>query len=378
MNKMSTKKIDECIHRPFCSGCEEIASISPPPVWHEMQTFFLEKRAPAQFFSQETVFWRMRAKLAVRQQGGLKIGLFKKKSHEVVEIPLCMAHHPQINEAVWVLKQEMEIANLSGYEEKNHKGDIRYLQLTVEKSSQKVQLVLVVNASTLDPKMELFAKTLFEKSSLWHSIWINLQPLVTNRIFGPSWNHLQGEEFLRATILQEAFVFHPAAFFQAHMALFEKMIDSIQRNLPDRSAIAEFYAGVGLIGKCCKNKASHIYLVEENPFAERSFIASLKKEEEDLFSYFCSDVDQKISLCSDAKTIIVDPPRKGISPALLEAIAQKKGGFLVYVSCYFPSFQRDVEQLLQKGWLLEKAEGYLLFPGTNHVEVIAFLRKTSG
>ncbi len=373
---MFTKKMAICPHRSNCSGCAKDAHLLPPPIWQEMKAYFLNHGCTPEFFSQELTAWRLRAKLAVREQAGaLKIGLFRRNSHEVVEMPDCPAHHPRINESVFELKKEMHQAHILGYEETTNRGDVRYIQLTVERSSQKVQLVLVFNSPCLTSKMEAFAKTLFEKSSLWHSIWINLQPAATNTIFGPTWHHLQGEEFLRETILGEAIAFHPAAFFQAHMALFETMIESIRKNILTTPSIAEFYAGVGLIGKCCKNRAAHIDLVEENPFAESSFFASLKKEEEKTFSYFCCDVDQKIDLCKDAKTIIVDPPRQGISSALLQAICQKESGQLVYLSCYFPSFRRDVEQLVQQGWTIEKAEGYLLFPGSDHVEILAFLKK---
>jgi tRNA/tmRNA/rRNA uracil-C5-methylase (TrmA/RlmC/RlmD family) len=46
--------------------------------------------------------WRCRARLAVRvdENGALTVGLFRRGTHQVVEIPRCVVHHPRINQAV--------------------------------------------------------------------------------------------------------------------------------------------------------------------------------------------------------------------------------------------------------------------------------------
>ena len=51
--------------------------------------------------------WRCRAKLAVRGRPGKPvIGLFKRGSHDVVDIvPGCKIHHPRINQAAALIKQ---------------------------------------------------------------------------------------------------------------------------------------------------------------------------------------------------------------------------------------------------------------------------------
>jgi hypothetical protein len=36
-----------------------------------------------------------------------------------------------------------------------------------------------------------------------------------------------------------------------------------------------------------------------------------------------------------------------------------------------------VDQLVKNGWILTAGKGYLLFPGTNHVEIVGVLEKTN-
>ena len=104
-----------------------------------------------------------------------------------------------------------------------------------------------------------------------------------------------------------------------------------------------------------------------------------------------------------ASVLLVDPPRKGLedevldelckpvnpkqplveSPTLL-ALSDESVNWtndvqrLIYVSCGFDALARDCDRLLSSsaGWMLESAAGYVLFPGSNHVETLCvFCRK---
>jgi len=103
-----------------------------------------------------------------------------------------------------------------------------------------------------------------------------------------------------------------------------------------------------------------------------------------------------------ANVLIVDPPRRGLEQEVLDELCKPFNSYqiyvesktvltipddkvnwvndvttLVYVSCGFDALARDCERLLssQGGWLLESATGYVLFPGSNHVETVAVFRR---
>ena len=73
--------------------------------------------------------------------------------------------------------------------------------------------------------------------------------------------------------------------------------------------------------------------------------------------------------------ICVDPPRKGISPEVVDAIAQMSPTRLVYVSCDPATLARDVARLREKGYHVQQAEAADLFPRTGHVETVVLLSK---
>ncbi|KAL7576742.1 hypothetical protein ACA910_005658 [Epithemia clementina (nom. ined.)] len=114
-----------------------------------------------------------------------------------------------------------------------------------------------------------------------------------------------------------------------------------------------------------------------------------------------TDMVQHDKSLEQADWIIVDPPRKGLEPVVCRALTNNKcrASVLIYVSCGFPAFCRDYQQLtaptrspqLQEqqhrsthkrwssssssSWELVDACGHVLFPGSNALETLAFFRR---
>lgn len=349
--------MNNCPHFSQCSGCE-LADIFNPPVWKEAHLFFHEHGVEPDFVQDGFSQTRLKAKLAVRP--GPEIGLFKRHTHEVLSIPNCLVHHPSINRAVAVIKEEIVRQKVIPYRENPPAGTLRYVQLFVERATNRIQLALVANQGDLTR----LCKALL-KHDLWHSIWINIQSDVTNQIFGDSWKRVYGEPFLWQTLNGISIPFHPGAFSQTHLPLFEKMLLKIASWVKRGDRILELYAGVGAIGLSVRHQANHLTLIENNPFAHLSF-QQLKID----IPYHC--IDAKEADLTGYDLIIVDPPRKGLDPQIIPKLDSAR---LIYVSCGFESFKRDAKELLSRGWKIREATGYLLFPGTNHVETVVLFEK---
>ena len=85
-------------------------------------------------------------------------------------------------------------------------------------------------------------------------------------------------------------------------------------------------------------------------------------DDQDKISYLHASASESIHLVNDAEVVIVDPPRKGLDRVLLDAILKAENlEQMVYVSCYWKSFVRDLVKLEAAGWKVKKAEGYLFF-----------------
>jgi 23S rRNA (uracil1939-C5)-methyltransferase len=75
------------------------------------------------------------------------------------------------------------------------------------------------------------------------------------------------------------------------------------------------------------------------------------------------------------ETVIVDPPRTGMSREALDAVLGTQAPRLIYVSCDVATLARDARRIVDAGYMIERADAFDMFPNTPHVEtVVVFTR----
>jgi 23S rRNA (uracil1939-C5)-methyltransferase len=76
--------------------------------------------------------------------------------------------------------------------------------------------------------------------------------------------------------------------------------------------------------------------------------------------------------------VVLDPPRTGCEPAVIEALVKLAPKQIVYVSCNPTTFARDAVKLVESGaYRVESVQGLDMFPQTEHVEMLASLRSAT-
>lgn len=350
-----------CPHFAFCSGCSHLLDKPWPSAINAIPF-------PLELISEHLTKWRHRSKLAIR--GTTKkplIGLFKKDSHQVEPIPHCLVHHPLINQAVETLKELIIKTGIEPYNERT--GLLRYAQFDIVEN--KIMQALVINSHVVDNQIQKLVDLLVEKGCF--SLWINLNTRSDNVIFSPTWEHLYGERYLWRPIAGIPIATTPAAFSQANPSLFSALVASLREELRPGAKIVEFYAGNGSVSLPLLEKARSLIAIEQNPLTEELFYASLPKSCS--ARYITGDVTAGLPFLAEADTIIVDPPRKGLDKQLLVALKEATNKDLFYISCGLSSFLQDYDELMKSGWTLQKARAYLLFPGSDHIELLVSFKK---
>lgn len=504
-----------CEHFEECSGCSIGFDVTDTTVVRAARRYFSKERFDGSYsndrtFDEEerhsypvivptaTTGWRTQAKLAVANKSnsswkkdGCLFGLYRKGSHELLPIPQCVVHHPSINHAIEVLEQATTKAGISAYSELSREGDLRYVQMQVERVTGRVALTLVWNASSLkecQPSLSRLVKTLNQNTvdaALWHSIWCHCNNGSGNNIFSRSpgrWHRLQGPEFLREPMAVAAakdnsntsndaagwLYFTPTAFRQGNMDGFDILALDVARAVPPGSKVCELYGGVGVLGLTALayhyyegNPLQWLRCSDENPANPRCFqravetlphemtgrstnksrrtfrpfdkgteqnnsegvtlgeLAARIKEGQPVTDWSSQNVEASSEKTSyliasagmalqmgqalGSEVLIVDPPRRGLEDEVLYelckpynpdqpyveestllTIPEDKIAWtndvqtLIYVSCGFDALARDCDRLLSSnaGWKLLSSTGYLLFPGSDHIETLAiFFRR---
>lgn len=372
--------MSNCSHLPACPGCPRFGASTPAPEAITRLRELCERHAaPFQVKSGARLRYRLRARLAVRGRAGApKIGIFAEGSHRVVDIPNCEIHHPLINQVARALKASMRELTTTCYSDAAHAGLVRAVQIVIERSTQTAQVVLVCNATDPASARPLLASLEERLGSALHSLWWNGNPARTNVILGDSFEHVRGPRYLSETLGGARVFFPPAAFGQNNLDLFDEMVAHIHDAVPAGAHVVELYAGSGAIGLGLASRAASLVF---NELGEASLegltrgLAELSAAERARVRVVRGSAETAASEITMNSTVIVDPPRKGLEPRLLGALAEHGPQQLIYVSCGLSSFLRDTEVLVSGGLRLTSATGYDLFPYTEHVETVASFRR---
>jgi len=166
------------------------------------------------------------------------------------------------------------------------------------------------------------------------------------------------------------------AFFQGNRYLLPTLVGRVV-SLVDAGPVVDLYAGVGLFGvalAACGRTG--ITAVEGDRVSAEDLEANGAP-----YAPAIETVHQAVEtfiarrpVSADA-TLIVDPPRTGMSREAMAAVVACGARAVVYVSCDVATLARDVRRLVDAGYVLEHVEGFDLFPNTAHVEAIVKLRK---
>jgi tRNA/tmRNA/rRNA uracil-C5-methylase (TrmA/RlmC/RlmD family) len=171
---------------------------------------------------------------------------------------------------------------------------------------------------------------------------------------------------------------HARAFFQGNRYLLDDLLAYVLNMVPEGPAV-DLYAGVGLFAiPLAARRTGHVMAVE----GDRVSAADLTRNAEP----FGESVTVRVAAVESASawtagvghdaTIIVDPPRTGLSRAALDAVAETGAHRVVYVSCDVATLARDVRTLVDRGYRIASAEAFDLFPNTAHVETVLALERT--
>ena len=396
-----------CEHMSKCPGCTVSARADEPPILQRAKAFFAQYGLKLPVYMGSTYEWRTHAKLAVRvlssatEKKQLTLGLFQAKSHDILPIPRCVVHAPEINVAVKMVEDVLRHCNVRAYNEYNSSGDVRYALFTVHRPSRKVQVTLVWNAAHWKdsaPLSNIVANELWRRGAhLFHSLAYNWNTSSGNAIVCPErerFYHARGEKFLVESVMSVPIAFAPYTFRQANLDAFENLLlPKLVEYIPMRANMAEFCAGAGVIGLVAlkHRKLKRLLASEINQAAKQAFWHAYKMLKSKVPTVANAQVEYRVGSDSDTvdivqldtDVIVMDPPRGGMSQDVLERIASPlrecRVQRVIYVSCGFDALQRDAKIIMGNGeWKLGAAHAFILFPGSDHVEVLAvFDRKNN-
>jgi 23S rRNA (uracil1939-C5)-methyltransferase len=169
---------------------------------------------------------------------------------------------------------------------------------------------------------------------------------------------------------------HAHAFFQGNRFLLSDLMAAVVgAALPGN--VLDLYAGVGLFAVTLAVRGGgHVIAVEGDRRAADDLNTNAAAFG-DTLSVRHQSVETFLAVATPAgvRTVIVDPPRTGVSKEALTRLVGLSATRIVYVSCDVATLARDARLLVESGYRLADIRAFDLFPNTAHVETLAVFER---
>ncbi len=315
-----------------------------------------------------------------RQARRLVTGFFAPRSHEVVPVEACAIHDPRVDDAVRVARGWAQRARVRVYDEARRTGWLRHVVARVGTASGQV-LVTLVGRHPLRADFRGLARELRAAVPGTVGLALNLQPAASNVILGRRSLTLWGQPFVEEALCGLRFRLSVGSFFQVNTAQAERLFERVQAFLGGAGGCArpvvDAYSGVGVLAQVLGQAGFPVVGIELLPQAVADARASARAQGLGGLEFHEGRVEavlpRLIARGLRPEAVVLDPPRKGCAPEVLEALARSRVPRVAYVSCHPGTLARDLAELHARGYRLHTLEAVDMFPQTAHLETFAGL-----
>lgn len=307
--------------------------------------------------------------------GKIAVGCFAPGTHSIVDTDDCHIQHAANNVIVREVRQLINDLGLAPYDEVTGRGVIRHVLGRVGTVTGEVMVVLVTATPDL-PKKDQVVAALREKVPGLVSLVHNINPKRTNIILGDRTTTLWGRDTITDRLGRFNFEISALSFFQVNTAqaavLYDKAVE--YAGLAGTETVIDAYCGTGTITLFLAERAAKVYGIEVVAPAIRDAKRNATTNGITNTEFIVGDAVAVMPRLYDKgvrpHAVVVDPPRAGCAPEVLDTFVRMKPERIVYVSCNPASLARDLAFLAERGYIAQEIQPVDMFPHTAHVECV--------
>ena len=320
---------------------------------------------------------RYRNKVQFPVAKGPKIGFYRARSHEVIDVEDCLLQPEAAGRLRRAVKDWMARYAIPAYDEKARSGLVRHVFVRTDRAGRSL-CCLLVNGRGIPRPAELVAALRQAEPGLV-GIVLGVNQSHSNVILGDSYRTLWGVDFLTDILCGLTFQLSVPSFYQVNPdqteVLYGKAVELA--GLTGRETVLDLYCGIGTISLAMARRAGMVWGAEVVPEAVDDAVANAARSGVSNARFLCADAGQAARrLAAEGvrpDVVCVDPPRKGLAEDVVDTVAGMAPARVVYVSCDPATLGRDVKRFAARGYVLRAAQPVDMFPRTHHVETAALL-----
>jgi 23S rRNA (uracil1939-C5)-methyltransferase len=283
---------------------------------------------------------------------GKKMGFYRYHSKQLIEIDSCPLLLPKLNRISNLIKEILPEIYL---EEDS--------SIMLRQSNYSDQIILEFNNCspnrTAEKKLSEEIDTIYEKRDGKNKL-------------------LAGEGLIREKAGKCYFLLGEENFFQINSKQFDSMINAVVNylNINKQDKVMDAYCGSGMFALNVAEKALSVFGIDYSISA----IKNARRNAElngitncQFISGFCESIlPQKKDLFD---RVIVDPPRAGLKPQVIDSIINSSPETIIYVSCNPATLARDLRQFVLNEYKVFAVQPIDMFPQTSHIENVVALQR---
>ncbi len=327
-------------------------------------------------------YYRNKAQVPVGldENGSVKAGFYAKRSHRIKDCSDCKLQMREFAPIIEAVKEFIRENPITVYNEETHEGLVRHIYLRRGRTTGLIMVCIVINGGALPRQRRLIDKLTTLDSNII-SIVLNKNREDTNVVLSADCEVIWGSDYIEDVLCGLTFRISPLSFYQVNPEGTELLYAKAREfaELTGEENVLDLYCGAGTIGLTMAHKAKSIIGAEIIPEA----IANAKENAE------LNGITNARFICGDAKdaartlfdegirpdVVILDPPRKGCSPDVIETVAKMEPDRVVYVSCDAATLARDCKLFASLGYAVSRLCAVDMFPRTVHVETVCLLSR---
>lgn len=381
-------KSPPCPNATACDGCPLIAMSYPAQLaWKqalvkdELGRYRSVTDVPVQDIipSPRRLHYRNSAKLIVTGKFSEPIiGIYRRNTHDVIDIGDCPLHHPLINKVVQAVKDGIRKGKVPVYSPRSGSGILRYLAVRVSESDNRAMVTFVTSRRSFN-EIHHLAKNLQAAVPEVDVVVQNVNSSSGNVIFGEHDYFVTTRKELRDRIGSTTFAVSPRSFFQVNSGGAQLIYEKVRElaRLSGRESVMDLYCGIGGISLFLAPQAREIMGIEvvEAAVADADRNARLNDIRNCRF-----ESGDAAEILEDLRRegarfdlVVLNPPRKGCDERVLTDAAALSPARIIYVSCSPMTLARDLDILARLGYRTLEIQPVDMFPQTPHVENVALL-----
>lgn len=295
------------------------------------------------------------------------------KWRDVLDLKECFLLSKETPEILQLVRDWMRKWNLPGWNNKRYSGYVRYVVIREGKNTGE-RMVMVVTAAEPEPEAAAWPDLVKRLQNYATTIVHGINARITDISIPAELRILRGQNYFTEKVNDFVYKIYPASFFQTNTAgaadLQRVVLEAVSGE-----RVLDLYCGLGFftIALAAQGKqalgveidVAAIALARENAIANKVRAEFMAMAVEDWLKQGGAEVVKEFA----PDTIIIDPPRAGLHPRVVDWLVKLAAREVIYVSCNYEQFAREFAEL-KKAYRLESIQAIDLFPHTPHVELV--------